>query len=441
MSQQSLSMRTVNLFLFLVAIALPFLIAWLWYIWSLGREPVGVSLGSYRFSLTPIPFTVTVLGDWSEGDPRITHVRFSDLDEDGQMDLLVCDAFSHRVLWFRKEQDGTWKQHVLDRDLAVLAPCHVEPVDLDQDGDLDLLVAGLGNLWPTDDAVGSVAWMENKGQGHFVTHRILEDVRRVTDVQAADFDQDGDSDLVVAEFGYHRGSIMWMENLGGQRFREHILMTVPGTVHVPIADWDMDGDLDFAAVVTQNEEEVWGFENRGQGQFERRLLASTVNFDFGGVGLIRCDLDQDGRPDMLWIAGDNYELLSHHPQPSHGCIWLRNEGDWNFSQKRLVTFGGTYGGAVGDVDGNGLPDVVLVSMFNNWRDPEAASVVWLQNIGQGKFLPWQIAKDPIQLATVNCNDVDGDGRAEIVVGGAHITRPNDRLKHLLLFKAVPPPGP
>jgi hypothetical protein len=212
-----------------------------------------------------------------------------------------------------------------------------------------------------------------------------------------------------------------------------LLLTAPGPVHVPLADFDGDGDLDILALVTQDHEEVWAFENLGDGKFRKRLLFDNLNFDLGSVGLVLTDLDQDGKPDLLWVAGDNLEIRYPYPQRWHGCFWLRNLGNWQFEKKRIATLGGAYAAAVGDLDGDGDLDVVLVSMFNDWRQPGAASVVWLENDGHQNFRTWQIADRPISLATVACGDLNGDGRADIVAGGLHILEPFDRLGRLTMW--------
>ena len=159
--------------------------------------------------------------------PTITNVQIVDFDRDGLPDVLACDAQLNRVIWYRQAARGQWEEHVLgDRELP--APCHATVVDLDGDGDLDIVVAVLGSVWPTNDRVGAVAWLENNGAYGFTTHIILDDLRRVADVQAGDLNGDGKPDLVVAEFGYSNGRVLWLENRGGGRFLDHELLTAPG---------------------------------------------------------------------------------------------------------------------------------------------------------------------------------------------------------------------
>jgi len=251
-------------------------------------------------------------------------------------------------------------------------------------------------------------------------------LRRVADVQAGDLDQDGDIDLAVAVFGYARGEVLWLENDGAQHFREHSLISAAGAIHVPIADFDGDGDLDLSTVISQEDEQVIAWENLGNGEFLPHVLFETLNYDLGSAGLVVDDLDQDGQPDLLLPVGDNLEYTYSYPQPYHGCYWLRNLGDWTFESKRIATFGGTYAAAAGDLDGDSDRDVVLVSMTNDWSVTAHPSIIWLENDGQNNFHPFAIANDPIFLITVDCGDWNGDGIDDIVTGGMHLFPPFER---------------
>ena len=188
----------------------------------------------------------------------------------------------------------------------MLVPAHATVADLDRDGDNDVVVAVLGDLYGADLYTGRVIWIEQTDDG-FVKHVLLDDILRAADVQVGDLDGDEDLDIAVAVFGYSRGQIMWLENRGLGKFRDHLLMDAPGTIHVPLADYDGDGDLDIAAVVSQEEEEIWAFENLGGGKFRSHLLYVTDNFDIGSAGLVQDDLDGDGDPDLIWPVGDNLE--------------------------------------------------------------------------------------------------------------------------------------
>ena len=362
--------------------------------------------------------------------PTITNVQVVDFHGTGKRgDLLACDAQGNSVLLYERQLDGSWNETLLADNL--LAPAHATLTDIDQDGDNDVIVSVMGNLHPDDGVIGSVVLLENS-KGTFNRRTLLSDVRRVVDVQPSDFDGDGDIDLAVAVFGYLRGQVLWLEQMADGSFKDHEIHSAPGTIHVPVADYDNDGDDDIAAVVSQEDEEVWLFENTtptngGTGEFRKRKVFQTVNYDLGTAGLVRADLDNDGDVDLLLPVGDNLEDRFSHGQPYHGCLWLENKGKLQFEPQRLCNFPGTYAADVGDLDGDSDNDVVLVSMTNNWDAPDGHSIVWLENDGEQSFTKHGIAKKPIQLVTVACGDINNDGRIDIVAGGLHVFRPYDRL--------------
>jgi hypothetical protein len=398
---------------------------------ALGRPKPVFSAGD-TFPASPLPFERQAVPMANEAKqlPLVTNVQVVDLDGDGVDEVLSCDALGHRLIRFDRLAEGGWREATLvDR---VSYPAHATVVDIDADGDQDVIVAVLGDILPSDAVVGQVVLFEKRDDG-YRRHLLLDDVRRVADVQPGDFDADGDVDLAVAVFGYSRGEVLWLENMGGYAFADHVLLSGPGAIHVPVADYDGDGDLDIAAIMSQDDEELWGFENQGGsgspggGRFVRKMLWRTPNYDLGSAGLVASDLDQDGDVDLILPVGDNLEDFDAFPQPYHGCLWFENEGGWRFRERRIATLGGTYAAAVDDLDGDGDRDVVLASMTNDWTNPASASLVWLENDGRQSFRTWQIDSDPIHLVTVATGDVNGDGRPDIVAGSLNLRRPYQRV--------------
>jgi hypothetical protein len=377
----------------------------------------GVTTGGAPMERSPkMGFDKVALDDHKTAT-RMANVQVLDFDRDGLSDILVCDAARNAVILYRQIPGGRFEERILADNLK--CPAHATAVDLDKDGDLDVVVAVLGSIFPWDELVGRVVLLENEGD-HFTQHILLDDVRRVADVEPGDLDGDGDIDLAVAVFGYARGEVLWLENRGKKdgrwHFLDHQLLDRPGVIHVPVGDLDGDGDLDIASIVSQDEEELWLFENLGHGRFEPRRIYASPNYEVGSAGLVMCDLDKDGKLDLLLPQGDNLEDPYAWPQPYHGCLWFRNLGNWKFESKRIANFGGTYAAAVGDLDGDGDLDVVLVSLCNDWTDPARPSVVWLENDGSQNFKMRAIDTAPIGLITVACGDLNNDGRADIVAG-------------------------
>lgn len=390
--------------------------------WALqDRSPEGRNVG--RTEASPVALSQEACST-SSGLPQITHVQVIDLDGAGRPAVIACDARGNRIIRLDRDSDGAWAESALIDDVGV--PAHATFVDVEGDGDLDCLVAVLGDISPSDEAVGRVELFRRRADG-YSREVLLEDVRRVADIQAADLDADGDTDLAVAVFGYSRGEILWLENTGDGQFADHRLHSAAGGIHVPIADYDGDGDPDIAAIISQDDEELWAFENLGGGTFEPRMLWRTPNFDLGSAGLVAADLDQDGDTDLILPTGDNLEDFAAYPQPYHGCLWFENRGDWTFREHRIAEFGGAYAAAVADLDGDGDNDVVLISMANDWSDPDNASVVWLENDGRQTFATRQVATAPIHLVTVATGDLNGDNRPDIIAGSLNLRSPFERI--------------
>ncbi len=377
------------------------------------RIPVLVVLPKFPES-SRVSFHREDIGAATTAAKRTTNVQMVDFDKDGQMDILVCDAARNAVVLYRRTKDHRFAEQVLGENLMV--PAHATAVDIDKDGDLDVVVSVLGNIFPSDELIGKVVLLRNDG-GRFTQKMLLEDVRRVADAQPADFDRDGDIDLVVAVFGYARGEVLMLENLGDGTFRDRVLLAKPGIIHVPVGDLNGDGFPDIAAVATQDEEEVWTLINDGKGRFTPSRVYFNNNYDVGGAALVMADLDKDGDPDLILPQGDNLEDRYSWPQGYHGCVWLENSGNGTFKPHQIAQFGGTYAAAVAEFDGDGDLDVVLVSYLT---DPMTPSIVWLENDGRQNFTTHQLDTAPVGLVTVAAGDLNGDGKADVVAGGLHL---------------------
>ncbi len=400
--------------------------------WVLPKIPLSGSLGKLysggkSYPDSPLKFKQFHVGGDPTGLPKMTNVQVVDFNKDGKNDILACDASQNLVSLLTLNAKGNWDEKILAHHIP--APAHATVVDIDNDGDMDFVVSVLGNLMPDGRVIGRVELYEQQGET-FKRHIILDNVRRVADVQPGDFDNDGDIDFAVAVFGNVRGEVLWLENKGDMKFQDHHLLNMSGAIHIPVADYDGDGDLDIVTIISQDDEELWGFINDGTGQFEKKRLWMTSNYDLGSAGLIKADLDKDGDIDLILPAGDNLEDMDAYPQPYHGCYWFENKSNkqgWKFELHRIATLGGTYGANVGDLDSDGDIDVVLVSMSNDWYDNKNASIVWLENDGNQNFTTWQIDNNPIHLVTVAIGDIDGDGRKDIVAGGLNMRKPYERI--------------
>jgi len=199
-------------------------------------------------------------------------VALADFDGDGRPDLLGSSRTGNAVVWFRNpggSSDLDWIKTQIDD--ATVAPAHGHPVDIDRDGDLDVIMAfgiaaGVASGAPESH---QVAWYENVGMPglgkSWKKHPISSRFPQGFEAVAGDLDGDGDLDAVATAWG-PEGRISWFENLGDPtgQWRQHPIKDHwPNAVTVLIRDLDGDGRLDIAACAERGANEVRWWKNEG----------------------------------------------------------------------------------------------------------------------------------------------------------------------------------
>ena len=241
-------------------------------------------------------------------------------------------------------------------------------------------------------------------------------IGRTTDARAADLDNDDDLDLLVAVFGGGTvGGILWLEKTDTDEYVRHDVLGVSGALNATPVDLDADGRMDFVSLIAQEYESVVAFMNRGSGRFEQVMLGRAPHPMYGFTGMSLADLDGDGDTDILMSNGDALDTQPD-PKPYHGVQWLENRGELQFQFHDIGRFYGAATATAGDIDGDGDLDVLAGSWLNFWDDPRRQSLVWFENDGNKGFTRRGMLTRPTGIVALALEDVTGDDRVDIVAG-------------------------
>ena len=214
-------------------------------------------------------------GPWKkhlvEGDVAETRaILAADIDGDGDPDLVGSASAAHLLVWY--ENSGRpaaqpWKRHVIDDKSR--RPIHGQTVDMDGDGDIDVLMAFGSDARGDPEVVHRVAWYENDGMpggNNWKRHIIREPLFNANVALAGDLDGDGDLDVVATAWG-EPGQVVWFENHGDPkgRWTMHLMKdNWRRAVQVILADLDGDGKLDVAATAERGTQEFRWWRNLGR---------------------------------------------------------------------------------------------------------------------------------------------------------------------------------
>ena len=284
-------------------------------------------------------------------------------------------------------------------------PSRMSQCDLDNNGRQGLLVADLGSFLPADHKLGRVVWLRRQDDRELRFEKVvlLRNCGRVADVRAADLDDDGDLDLCVADFGWHKtGKVLWLERVSdgpvtAESFVPHVLDERSGAVEVNPIDINKDGKLDIVALIAQETESIVAFLNDGNGGFTRQTLYAAMEPSYGSSGMEFCDLDRDGDEDIVYTNGDSFDR--YEVKPFHGIHWLENRGNLKFHARDLVSLPGVHRAVPSDVDDDGDLDIVANAFLpgdlsKTFVEAPAMSIILLENDGKQDFKlrPLQVGK-------------------------------------------------
>ncbi|SVE39144.1 uncharacterized protein METZ01_LOCUS491998, partial [marine metagenome] len=217
-----------------------------------------------------------------------------DVDSDGDMDVLIGFG-SGFVVWYENDGAENFAQNVIfdagenegwnGSDPSVYS---VYSEDVDGDGDMDLLSSICGDCNGDDSADDTISWYETDGEENFVEHVISTSADKPALVYAIDVDGDGDIDVLSVCRGDDGGDddkVAWYENNGEEEFSERVISTsIDDPWGMFAVDVDSDGDIDVLSASRGDDKIAW-YENK---------MTCDDGFDCAGVCGGDAELDECG---------------------------------------------------------------------------------------------------------------------------------------------------
>ena len=364
---------------------------------------------------------------WANG------VCVADYNNDG-FDDIFCTYYGQNRL-YRNNGDGTFTDVTKQAGLWEAGPARWGAgcafLDYNRDGHLDLFVSNYirfsferapapgenstcnwkgipVNCGPRGLPTGRHSLYRNNGDGTFTDVTKQAGIAAATEsygmtVVAADFDEDGWTDIFVACDS--TPSLLFMNNHDGTFREEGVMRGVAlsddgmeqAGMGVGIGDYNLDGHLDLFK--THFIGDTSGFyRNDGQGNFDEVTRLAKVGvetrFTSWGTGLV--DFDNDGYPDVLFVTGSVYpEVERKLPQYPYKTprVLFRNLGNGTFEElesqagEGIMTPHSSRGCAFGDFDNDGDVDVLIVNMNeppsllrNDWKGQQNWLKVKLEGV-------------------------------------------------------------
>jgi hypothetical protein len=292
-------------------------------------------------------------------DPSIeSHATFlpADINGDGYTDLVgLTQATANNVLWFEKKGASILYEEHIAGSFNGGSRATIWPFDMDGDGRIDIVASGTEGL----------VWFKNSAAG-FTKYSIDTSVPYLY-ARPADLDNDGDIDIVVHDLsiGFMYGDLFLFRNDGSMHFTRELIWDATdmsdSVWRINIGDFNGDG---FPDIQTSGEP-IYVFLNDGTGRFTKSFEYIPPPTYFWGVdGSWPNDFDADGDMDIM-VAHCNGPLSWLENIDSAG------PGTGTGTDFKLHEIGGNTGnygdgGMATDLNLDGRMDALGIYIFAGW---------------------------------------------------------------------------
>ena len=375
----------------------------------------------------------TIHIDEPDSRATVSSLYLIDFDKNGTNDLIINGEY-YNYYWYKNDGKGGFTKLPFIKQTNTVYNFLI--VDLDQDGDYDIVGNWKKPMWFTNDGsnffstyhlivspvVGEIkaaddingdgyidlvfnssqnnllAWYRNKGDQTFEGPNVICGMYPAffESCLPIDIDNDGDKDIIADN--YYNNQIVVYENTGSGVFRVKQTISDFGNIGIyfSIDDMDQDGDNDIVFTFEYCNEGIYLIENGANGLFNVPEKISDVSTE----RVILADINNDGLKDIIGVGHD---LI----------FWLRNRGANEFENPVFIdySFGDFRKAATTDLDGNGFQDLLISSD----DDHDGGSLYWYSNTEAG-FNHNKTVIVPDSVFNFYTDDMDGDGLADIIVG-------------------------